>query len=342
MRSIMFVTALVVAPCIWATLALRADQPPADKPAATAPAKSEKPAVAEKPAAAEKPATADKSPALETPEDEAAVRAAGAAFLAAYNARDAKKMAALWSPEAVYIDRGANEQVVGRPAIEKMFAEAFADKKDAKLTVETGPIDFVSPNVAVTHGIAHLTRPGEATEDSEYTTVRVKRDGQWLLDRVTEVEADKPPPSNYEHLKELEWMIGSWHDDDPNPSVEIQTDCDWAQNKNYMTRSFAVAIGDQVHKSGMQIVGWDPVAKDIRSWIFDSDGGYSEGTWSKQGPKWFIHNKGVMIDGGKTSSVYIITPIDENSFKWESVSRQIDGQLQPNVEPVLVVRKTDQ
>jgi hypothetical protein len=158
---------------------------------------------------------------------------------------------------------------------------------------------------------------------------------------VTEVEKEKPPASNYEHLKPLAWMIGSWHDDDDRPAVEIQTDCEWTKNKNFMTRSFAVEIGDQVNKSGMQFIGWDPVAKQIRSWVFDSDGGYSEGTWTQKGQQWFIQNSGTLIDGSKATSVNIVTPIDNNSFKWESVNREINGELQPNVDPVLVVRKAD-
>jgi len=166
--------------------------------------------------------------------DEAAIKAAGAAFLEAYNARDAKKLAALWSPEAVYIDPATGEQIVGRDAIEKEFEEAFSDKQDVKLKTDVESIDFVSPNVAVIRGVAHVIRPGEEPDDSEFTVVRVKQNGQWLIDRISEVEKEKPPPSNYEHLKELEWMIGSWHDDDPRPSVEIQTDCEWTKNKNFM------------------------------------------------------------------------------------------------------------
>ena len=295
--------------------------------------------------------TADKPPAVKPPaqtpapaaqpNDEAAVRAAGAAFLEAYNARDAKKLAALWSPEAIYSDPATGEKIVGRDAIEDTFADAFADKKDVKLTADVKSIDFVSPNVAITRGVAHVIRPGEEPEDSEFTSVRVKRDGQWLLDRVSEVELEKTPTSNYEHLKPLEWMIGSWHDDDDRPSVEIQTDCAWTKNKNFMTRSFAVAIGDRVNKSGMQIIGWDPVAKQIHSWVFDSDGGYAEGTWTQKDKKWFIQNTGTLIDGAKATSVNIVTPIDDNSFKWESVNREVNGELQPNVDPVLVVRKTD-
>ena len=289
---------------------------------------------------------ADRSP-MQTPtppnssDNEAAVRASGAEFVDAYNARDAKKLAALWSPEAIYSDPLTGEEIVGRSAIEKTFADAFADKKDIKLAIDIGSLDFVSPNVAITKGIVHVIRPGEEPVDSEFTAVRVKREGKWLLDRVSEMEKEKTPASNYEHLKPLEWMIGSWHDDDPRPSVEIQTDCEWTKNKSFITRSFAIAIGDRVNKSGMQIIGWDPVAKQIHSWVFDSDGGYSEGIWNQKGKQWFIQNSGTMIDGAKTTSVNIVTQINDDSFKWESVSREINGELQPNVEPALVVRKTE-
>ena len=36
----------------------------------------------------------------------------------------------------------------------------------------------------------------------------------------------------------------------------------------------------------MQVIGWDPAAKQVRSWVFDSGGGIGEGIWTKQGDKW--------------------------------------------------------
>ena len=91
------------------------------------------------------------------------------------------------------------------------------------------------------------SRPDAPVEDSKYTAVLVKRDGQWLLDRVTEEDILGPRPSNYEHLKELAWMIGSWVDDN-DPDANIHTDCEWTKNRNFITRAFAVVIGDQVIK----------------------------------------------------------------------------------------------
>ena len=154
---------------------------------------------------------------------------------------------------------------------------------------------------------------------------------------MSETDQPEPPPSNYEHLKELEWMIGSWIDKDDNAT--IQTDCEWTKNRNFMTRSFAVAVGDKVNMSGMQIVGWDPIAKQIRSWVFDSNGGYSDGKWKHKGKRWIVQQTGVLADGGKTTATNIFTDVDNDSFTWQSIDRTMDGEMQPNVDEVLIVRK---
>jgi len=199
-------------------------------------------------------------------DDESAIRKADDAYVEAYNKHDAKAIAGMWSPEAVYVDPETGEQAVGREQIEREFADTFANLKDAKLEVDAQSIKFLSPNVAIETGTARVLGPKGEPDESAYSALFVKRDGKWLLDRVTEEEPPAPPPSNYDHLKELEWMVGSWVDRDEDEGVVIQTDCEWTKNKNFMTRSFAVAVGDEVNLAGMQIVGWDPVAKQIRSW----------------------------------------------------------------------------
>jgi uncharacterized protein (TIGR02246 family) len=269
--------------------------------------------------------------------DEATIRANAAKYVESYNRRDSKTMASMWSPDAVYIDDETGEKAVGHEAIAKQLDYEFAGAEDAKLTIQVDSIDFVSPNVAVEKGTAEVTYGKGPAEKSEYTAVHVKRDGKWLLDRVSEVAEPTPPPSNYEHLKELDWMIGSWIDKDDNAT--IQTDCEWTKNKNFMTRSYAVTGGDRVHMSGMQIVGWDPVAKHIRSWVFDSNGGYSDGKWKHKGNRWIVQQTGVLADGGKTTSTNIFTQVDNDSFTYQSIDRTVDGEMQPNVDEVLIIRK---
>jgi hypothetical protein len=168
--------------------------------------------------------------------------------------------------------------------------------------------------------------------------VNIKRDGTWYVDRVTEEEPPLPPPTHYEQLKELEWMIGSWIDDN-DPGVSIQTDCEWTKNQNFITRSFAVVVGAEIDMSGMQIIGWDPAENVIRSWVFDSDGGFGSGTWTKKENRWVIQTTGTLPDGGKSTATNIMTRIDDNSFTWQSINRGVDGELLPNVAEVVIVRK---
>ena len=59
---------------------------------------------------------------------------------------------------------------------------------------------------------------------------------------------------------------------DKDDHVDIETDCNWTKNRTFMTRTFTVSVDGDSQVSGMQIVGWDPAAKAIRSWTFDSDG----------------------------------------------------------------------
>jgi uncharacterized protein (TIGR02246 family) len=273
-------------------------------------------------------------------EDEAAIRANAAKYVEAYNRRDSKTMASMWSPDAVYIDQSTGDRYVGRDEIAKHFDYLFAGAEDAELSIEVDEIDFVSPNVAVERGATHVEYGEGEPENSTYSAVHVKRDGQWLLDRVTEEGTPDPPPSHYEELKELEFLVGSWVDSDDNAT--IQTDCEWTKNKNFLTRSFAIVIGDQVGMSGMQVIGWDPAAKKIRSWVFDSDGGFAEGTWTQKENRWFIQSKGTLTDGGIASATNILTKVDDDSYTWQSVNREVDGEMLPNVEEVLVVRAPEE
>jgi uncharacterized protein (TIGR02246 family) len=268
--------------------------------------------------------------------DEAVIRKAVVSYVATFNQGDAKALASMWAPEAVYTNPLSGEQVVGRAAIEQQFAAIFAEAKGAKLEAATDSIGFISPNVAVEQGTAKVIRPGQAPEESEYTAVYVKRDGQWLLDRVT--EEDVPVvTSHYEQLKELEWMIGRWVDEDDEATVV--TECNWTRNNNFLTRSFTVQIRDRIDMAGMQIIGWDPAAKQIRSWVFDSDGGFGQGTWKKKDNRWYIQQSGVQSDGRKSSSVNIMTYLDDNTCTLQSVNRTVDGELLPNIEEVKITKQ---
>lgn len=271
--------------------------------------------------------------------DETAIREAVTSYVAAFNQGDARKLAMMWSPGAVYTNPLTDEQVVGRDAIEKQFSDIFATAKGAKLVVETESIRFLSPGVAVEHGSARILSPDQKSlEESQYTAIYVKQDGKWLLDRVTEEEVPEVT-SNYEHLKDLEWMIGAWIDGDEESRVEMTYQ--WTKNRNFITCMFAVSVGDKIDMSGLQIIGWDPAHKEIRSWVFDSAGGFGQGVWNKKDKSWTIRLTGTLPDGSSTSSTHIITYLKDNAYGWQSVNRIVGGELQPNIDEVVAFRQTE-
>jgi uncharacterized protein (TIGR02246 family) len=268
--------------------------------------------------------------------DEDTIRALAAKYVEAYNRGDAKTLASLWSPDGVYENRDTGEQSSGREMIEREFAEILTGSNPSKLDVKITSISFLSPTVAIEQGTATLVSPDAAgektnTEETTYSAVHVKRDGTWLLDRISEGEVVSPP-SHYAYLSDLEWLVGEWVDEDEGTTVE--TSCQWTRNQNFLRRSFTVKVGDQVEMSGIQLIGWDPSKQSIRSWVFDSDGGFGEATWTKRKDRWVIESVAVLPDGGKASSINIMAQVDDSTMTWQSTGREVDGEILPNLGPI--------
>jgi len=267
--------------------------------------------------------------------DEAAIRKSAASYMEAFNKHDAKALADLWSPDAVYLNRSTGEEVVGREAISEQFTTLFKTQPTVKLEVNVTSVQFVSPNVAIERGTAKFFSPNAEPDEIEYSAVDVKRDGKWLLDRVTD-KTKEVAPSHYEQLKVLEWMVGNWTTNADDAEVDLE--CNWTKNQNFLTRAFKISIDDDSF-SGMQIVGWDPAAKAIRSWTFDSNGTFTEAKWEQRGGRWFIRNRGTLPDGRTATMINVMKPVDENSFTWQTIERTAGGELLPNIDEILIVRR---
>jgi hypothetical protein len=154
--------------------------------------------------------------------------------------------------------------------------------------------------------------------------------------------AEEPKPvfrSNYQHLKDLEWMIGTWVDQDDQSRIE--TTSSWTRNQNFITRKFAISGVGQSDLSGIQLIGWDPTEGRIRSWVFDSDGGFGTATWKKKENKWIVNAAATLADGRKASAVTTLTILDDKTVTWQATGRTLDGNILPNIEPIKLTRNSD-
>lgn len=277
--------------------------------------------------------------------DEAAIRALVLEFTRAFNAGDAKGVAALFTEKARIATEGG-ETVEGRPAVEKLFADSFAASPGQVIVVKTNSLRMLGSEAALEEGTATITVPssegdGETrSESSQYSAAYVKHDGKWLQDDIHDypmLEA-AVAKSAHEHLKELEWLVGEWMDEDDEG--EVRTTCDWSDDHCYLLRSFRMKIGGRVEVSGVQRIGWDPRLNQFRSWVFDSEGGFSDGLWSRDDRgRWIIKTSGVLKDGRSVSATNILTRTDGDALRWASVDRTLGNTALPDAEDAVLVRR---
>jgi len=140
-------------------------------------------------------------------------------------------------------------------------------------------------------------------------------------------------------LDELAWMVGQWVDEGENS--KITTTCSWTHGGHYLTRSFRVTVEGELNLEGTQMLGWDPIAGEIRSWTFDSAGGFGEGRWMRDGNRWLVKTSFVLASGERASAINVITYVDPDTFLWQSTNREVGGELLPNIPEVTVVRQND-
>jgi hypothetical protein len=168
--------------------------------------------------------------------------------------------------------------------------------------------------------------------------VHVLVDGKWLIDSIR--ETDLPPPATAsEQLSQLDWLVGSWVDE--SDEATVVTTYHWTPKQNFLVHSFSVLIDGKLDMQGTQVIGWDASQGKIRSWMFDSDGGFSEGSWeSNEENRWVIRQASTLPDGRHGSAINVLTKLDDDSFTWKSSGRQIEGVMQPGIDEFTIVRQT--
>jgi uncharacterized protein (TIGR02246 family) len=283
----------------------------------------------------EKPSKAEPGPDHKT--DETAIRANIAKFVTAYNAQDAKAVAALFTADGQIIDKdGALSE--GRAAIEKTFKEIFDAAPQKELEVSVESIRFIGSDLAVEVGTTKETpAPGEAPEYDRYTVLHVKRDGKWLMAFARDEEGQ--PPTNHEQLLPLGWLVGDWVDDGGN--VVVRSSCHWSDDGNFLLQEFKLEVDGKKAMQVSQRIGWDPITKSVHSWVFDSEGGYGQSAWTRDGDSWVIKATGVRPDGKTASATNVLVPAGKDAYVWRTSDRIVGDDVLDPVE-VKVVRQPPQ
>jgi hypothetical protein len=117
---------------------------------------------------------------------------------------------------------------------------------------------------------------------------------------VAKVEAATESAQVSNLMDQLEWLVGEWAA--KGDGYQACSTAKWSENRKFIVSQFTVDRPGAKTLCGTQRIGWDPAAERIRSWVFDSEGGISEGIWQQEGDAWVIKNVGVLQDGRRSAA----------------------------------------
>ena len=272
------------------------------------------------------------------PELVEAVKKAEIATIEAFNKGDADALAKLFEEKGELVDENGNV-FAGREQISGLFKAFFERFPKAQLQMEVTGVRTVGDSLAIEEGVRLITLPdSDVAAQVRYAAVRDKVGDSWPIASYSEF-ADDPPPTPAEMLSAVSFLVGDWIDESPEGKTTINYR--WEDDGNFLLGDYTLAVAGMPESRSHQRIGWDPLEGVIRSWTFDSDGGYSTGEWVPTEAGWVIKSDATMPDGTTGSATVTVTPTDADHFIVRSSDRIIGGVDEPEFE-LTVARRPPQ
>jgi uncharacterized protein (TIGR02246 family) len=247
-------------------------------------------------------------------------------FVAAFNEKNAEKLAACWTETATHTDRETGERTEGRAAIQADFTKIFSAQPTIKLSATLTRVKLITTDVAQVEGLSNVISGDGIPVEAVFTAIVTRSGEKWLFDSIEETAAPIPATSA-DALQQLEWLVGEWTDE--SGDVKVRTTFRWSANRAFLLRSFVAETADGSVLEGTQVIGWDANLLQIRSWTFNSDGSFGSSTWSKNENSWMAKSSQTSANGDISSGTYVLEQVDENSLTLQLIGHEINGEPQP-------------
>lgn len=283
-----------------------------------------------------KSSLASESP-LEVAEEHKPFLASAQAFVDAYAKRDAIAIGNMFTADAEFLDE-FGELTQGREAIAAVFENVFINSQNASIDeIAIDRIRKITDRVVMEEGTVLASEsPDHLRTQSRYVALHtLEADGKWRINSLKNLPA--VPLGRKEQLVQLSWLTGDWVNEDDDSVVH--TTCGWSEDGNYLLRRFNVQTRDGKEMNGVQRIGWDPARKKIRSWTFDSQGGFFSGLWTRHGKEWLLTSSGVTARGETVTATTAYTLHDAEMVTWQYRSLIVAGDVRENMSPVTMVKR---
>jgi uncharacterized protein (TIGR02246 family) len=256
------------------------------------------------------------------------------AIAEAFHAADPVAMSKLFSDSGEIVDE-AGDVHVGREAIADLFRGFFTRHPSSTLEMIVTDVRPVGDTLAVEEGQRRIeTSDGEAAE-VRYVAVRTKQGDRWLVASYREFP-DDPLPTPGEMLQSASWLVGDWVDEGPEGRTSITFR--WSDDGNFLLGDFVMSAAGAGESRSSQRIGWDPLTGQVRSWTFDSDGGFTEGRWHETDEGWIVKSDATLPDGTTGWATLRITVKDADHFVVRGTDRIVGGVEEPDFEMTITRR----
>jgi uncharacterized protein (TIGR02246 family) len=278
-------------------------------------------------------------------QDMQAIRTAAADYKAALDRGDGAALAALWTPDGDIIDEQGRvlngRETVGR-IVQPTDGSPPLHFKIAEMSLR-----FVTADVAIEDGTVEIMLPGVPVGlKGRFSATWTRQDGGWKLAGLRESRIDGGQALT---LPDLDWMVGDWIvlDDGgtgqrgvDRPTIEVTVR--WNPTRTFLLRDMKISPAGSAEGAETlamhvtQRIGWDPLSRQIRSWVFSSDGGHGEAVWSRDGQSWVARATSVLPDGTQTSSLNIYSYDGKDRCTWRSIPTHVGSEHAHTVNLTLV------
>jgi len=263
-----------------------------------------------------------------------AIRKSAQKLAESFNAAKADDVVGMFLSKGELIDENG---VVykGSEEIKELLTEFFKQFPGAKLSLNIESIRPVG-NVGIEEGTRTMTTADGAEKSRfRYIAVWAKDEKSWKLASFRDFSDDDVPTPN-DHLQTVAWLVGDWINEGADGKVSITYR--WSDDKNFLLGEFQLTTADGTPRKSSQRIGWDPSAGKIRSWLFDSDGGFAEGFWTVVDDGVVIKSSSVNPDGTTASATMNITTKDKDHFTIDGTDRIVGDNLEEDFE-ITVTRR---
>lgn len=261
----------------------------------------------------------------------AEIRKESEKLASAFSGGKADEVAAMFLAKGELIDEeGTIYQ--GQSEIKALVTAFVAKFPGSQMTNKIESIRVLG-TIAIQEGRRVTTTKDGTVATIRYTSVLAKTDQGWRFASLRDI-VDESVTTPGDLLMSLAWLIGDWINEGSDARVKLSYR--WSEDRNFILGDISVTKNDKVVMKSSQRIGWDALLGTPRSWTFDSDGGFTESTWTQVENAWKVRSSAVMPDGLTGSAILKITKAEGGRYTMTGTNRIIGNAMEDDYEITVV------